>query len=248
MLNRKNVWAARLLLLLAAGLLTACAHRTESPPPKVWQNTWSAQEMALWLHQTFPGKTPTSYGLVPHHGRMAVQAQANRAMSVLRQDIVPTALPPGTLHFSWFVNHLLPEADMSLRDKDDSPVRIVLAFDGDKSRFTAQESALAELTQALTGHDKPYATLMYVWCSQCENADVVITNPRTGRIRKVVVQTGPQGLGRWQDHQRDVLADFQTAFGEPAGPLMGIALMTDSDNTQSQKESWYGPIRYVPKP
>jgi hypothetical protein len=64
----------------------------------------------------------------------------------------------------------------------------------------------------------------------------------------VVVQTGPQGLGRWQDHQRDVLADFQAAFGAAAGPLMGIALMTDSDNTQSQKEAWYGELRYVRKP
>ena len=245
MLNRMHVWTGRLVLAMVVGLLTSCAHPTQSPS-KVWQNTWAAQEMALWPHQTFPGKTPTAYGLAVHHGRMAVHAKADRAMSVLRRDLVPTALPEGTLHFSWFVNQLLPEADMSQRDKDDSPVRIVLAFDGDKSRFTPQESALAELTLAMTGNEKPYATLMYVWCSRCERADQVITNPRTGRIRKVVVQTGPQGLGQWQHHQRDVLADFQAAFGEAPGPLMGIALMTDSDNTQSQKEAWYGEMRYEP--
>lgn len=240
-----KVWRywKRYAVLTAFLLLSACM---SLPPQTVgaWRTHWSPQDMIRWTHHTFPGKKAVQYSLVQHQGQTAVEAKADSSMSVLRQEIEPTQLPPGQLHFSWFVDALSSEADMSRRETEDSPVRIVLAFDGDKKRFTAKEAALNELTRTLTGHEKPYATLMYVWCTQCE-AESVIINPRTGRIRKIAVQAGPQGLGTWQTYQRDVLADFQKAFGEPAGPLIGIGIMTDSDNTQTHKQAWYGDLRYV---
>ena len=47
---------------------------------------------------------------------------------------------------------------------------------------------------------------------------------------------------QWRDHRRDLVADFRRAFGEDPGPLQAIAVMTDTDNTGSQAEAWYGPI------
>ena len=67
-------------------------------------------------------------------------------------------------------------------------------------------------------------------------------NPRTDRIRKLVVESGPQRLSRWLDYERNVRADFEQAFGEPPGALVGIGIMTDTDNTQSQARAWYGPL------
>jgi len=40
-----------------------------------------------------------------------------------------------------------------------------------------------------------------------------------------------------------VAADFRRAFGEEPGPLVAIAVMTDSDNTRSRSRAWYGPVR-----
>jgi hypothetical protein len=37
-------------------------------------------------------------------------------------------------------------------------------------------------------------------------------------------------------------ADYRLAFGEEPGALAAIALMTDSDNTASRAQSWYGPV------
>ena len=36
--------------------------------------------------------------------------------------------------------------------------------------------------------------------------------------------------------------DFRDAFGEEPGPLIGIALMTDADNTGEQINAWYGAL------
>jgi hypothetical protein len=39
--------------------------------------------------------------------------------------------------------------------------------------------------------------------------------------------------------------DFQRVFGEPAGALVGVGVMSDTDNTRSHARAWYGPIRWV---
>ena len=49
-------------------------------------------------------------------------------------------------------------------------------------------------------------------------------------------------LGRWRDYRRDVRADFVKAFGEEPGPLVAVALMTDTDNTGTRLQAWYGPL------
>ena len=133
-----------------------------------------------------------------------------------------------------------------MRELADSPVRIVLAFEGDRSKFSAKDAMLSELAHALTGEPMPYATLMYVWCNN-DAPGSVLTNPRTSRIRKLVMESGPRNLSQWLDYERDIRADFIKAFGEPPGALVAIGIMTDTDNTKSVTQAWYGPVWHVPK-
>ena len=65
--------------------------------------------------------------------------------------------------------------------------------------------------------------------------------------RKLVLESGPQHLGRWLDYERDIKADFEMAFGEAPGALVGIGIMTDTDNTRGQALAWYGPVALLTK-
>ena len=152
----------------------------------------------------------------------------------------------GNLKFSWKLPALIQYADMALRELDDSPVRVVLAFEGDRTKFSAKNAILSELAQLLTGEPMPYATLMYVWCNECE-PEKIIVNPHTDRIRKLPLESGADKLNRWLDYERDVRADFLKAFGEEPGLLTSISIMTDTDNTKSVARAWYGPVSLLPK-
>ena len=121
----------------------------------------------------------------------------------------------------------------------------MLVFDGDRSRFSQRDAMLSELARTLTGEPLPYATLMYVWSNQLP-VGTVVNNKRTDRIRKLVIQSGPQGVGQWLDYERDIRADYQQVFGEPPGSLKAVAIMTDTDNTASTVRAWYGPIELRP--
>jgi Protein of unknown function (DUF3047) len=204
--------------------------------------TFSPKDKSQWELVTLPGKLRTAFKLEQREGQAALQAVAQSSASMLRQrlNVAPEQL--GRLQFQWLIEDLIAQADMGDRDREDSPVRLILAFDGDRSRFSSKNAMLSDLSQALTGEPMPYATLMYVWCNH-RPVESLIINPRTDRIRKWVVESGPRHVKQWRQYQRDVRADFEKAFGEAPGALIGIAIMTDTDNTRSEAMAWYGEIR-----
>jgi hypothetical protein len=253
-------WHGATLTLAAAALLAGCAAVAPAGdgPVAISQSPWAtqsttspaaagprAQDDARWKHYKFPGKTPTQFNYARKDGRDAVAVMAVSSASMLRHQVHIAPADLGRVRFSWNVPELIAQADMASRDADDSPVRIVLAFEGDRSRFSPKDAVLSELARALTGEEMPYATLMYVWCNQ-RAPGTVITSPRTDRIRKLVVESGPKKLNQWLDYERDIRADYTRAFGEAPGALVGIAIMTDSDNTRSTTQAWYGPVRLSP--
>jgi hypothetical protein len=205
---------------------------------------WQPEDQLNWEVVRIPGKVATQYSVVRLSHRRSLMASASSSASMLRKDLRIEPAQLNELSFSWQIQKLIDGADMALRDQDDSPVRLVLAFDGDRSQFSPKNAMLSELTHALTGQPMPYATLMYVWCNQ-RPVDSVIQNPRTDRIRKIVVESGAGRLNQWINYERDIRADYEKAFGEPPGALIGIGIMTDSDNTRSQAQAWYGPIQLI---
>ena len=235
-------WTRFIAVCLVASL-AACAHRAPPASAQLPSDTrvWTAQHIASWQPVKLPGKNPTAYGLQQRDGRSAVYAKAESAVSMLRQPLRVEPQNLGVVEFAWQVPALLDGADVGQRQSDDSPARLVLAFDGDRSTFSAKNAMLSELSHAITGEPLPYATLMYIWCNT-RPVGTVVHNPRTDRIRKLVVASGPQQLNQWLHFRRDIRADFELAFGEAPGALLGIAVMTDSDNTQSTAQAWYGDI------
>ncbi len=242
-------------LLLAAIWLVGCAGAPHTPEPsaqstatepaasapqaKSQKLAWTAGQS--WHTYSLPSKRPTSFSKVQMDGRDAVLAVANASASLLRQQVRIPASELSQVKFSWKVPQLIEAADLSLREGDDSPVRIVFTFEGNRSNWSAKNAMLSELSQLITGEEMPYATLMYVWCNK-RAAGSVIHNPRTDRIRKIVVESGGKNLNQWLDYERNIAADFEKAFGEKPGALVGMALMTDSDNTRSQTRAYYGPV------
>ncbi|MES2973855.1 MAG: DUF3047 domain-containing protein [Pseudomonadota bacterium] len=234
-------------VLLLALLLAACgtvAHREADNPIATtpWATASSDGGDAAWQHFKLPGKKSSQFSYTRMNGRDAMAVLAISSASMLRQTVRIEPADLGKVSFSWKVPTLIPGADMAVRESDDSPVRVVLAFEGDRSRFSAKNAMLSELSRTLTGEEMPYATLMYVWCNKREPGSVIL-NPRTDRIRKLVVQSGPLNLNQWLDYKRNIREDFERAFGEPPGALVAIGIMTDSDNTATTANAWYGPVR-----
>jgi hypothetical protein len=198
-----------------------------------------------WHAVLLPGKAPTRYAVTVKDGRPAISARAESSASMWRRRV--SVAPPqlGQARFSWWVESLPPQAHVGDAQREDAAARVIFAFDGDLDQLSPRNRAMFDLARALTGEMPPYATLMYVWDNEAP-VDSVVVNPRTDRVRKIVLDSGPQHLGRWRDHQRDLAADFRRAFGEEPGRLVAVAVMTDGDNTRSSTRAWYGEVDLSP--
>jgi len=217
--------------LCALALLAGCAS-TVTPPPQATEG---------WRPLALPGKKLTKYSWTEKDGRPALEATSDRSASIWRKRLDPAIAGVGEVGFSWWVQSLIPGANVSDIDHEDAVARVIFGFAGDVDKLPLKTRMKFELAQALTGEAPPYATLMYVWDSKLPVGTVVI-NPRSDRIRKIVVDSGPAELRRWREHRRNLAEDFRLAFGEAPGALTSMAVMTDSDNSRASAHTWYGPV------
>lgn len=194
-----------------------------------------------WHPHGLPGKASTAYRWTTKDGLGAWHAVAHRSASLMRRLLPADQATPSRVQFSWWVDELIATADIRQPESDDASVRVIFAFDGDRSKLSMRNRMLSEMAQALTGEPMPYATLVYAWDGRAP-LDEVVVSQRSDRIRTLVVESGQGHLKQWRHYQRDLTADFRRAFGEEPGRLVGMAVMTDADNTGSQAEAWYGDI------
>jgi hypothetical protein len=198
--------------------------------PKAWQ---------IW--RVTPQKNKTQYTLKNYQGRTVLHASADVAASGLVLPLTPRPAAQKVLSWEWKATSMIADADNQVSSKDDAPLRIMVAFDGDKTKLPLKDQMIFEMAKIISGHDMPYATLMYVWSSDIP-VETVINNSRTSRVKMIVVNSGSDQLGVWQKHQRDLSEDYQSAFNSPPGKIIGLGLMTDSDNTKTKVNAIYGDI------
>lgn len=242
LLFRELVMSSRVCLALVLGvLLQACAYRGE---PQRTEALVLGAPLQDWRSHELPGKPQTRYSLDERGGRRCVLARAERSASLLRRTMAVAPQQLGTVQFDWWIERFEPGAGARDGEADDAVARLVLAFDGDHGRLSLGNRMKFELAQAMTGELPPYATLMYVWDEKAEPG-TVITNRHTDRIRKLVVGSGKPVRRGWLHFRRNIATDFERAFGEAPGMLVGVALMTDADNIRGYAQACYGDLLFL---
>ncbi|SOY51408.1 DUF3047 domain-containing protein [Cupriavidus taiwanensis] len=184
-------------------------------------------------------KIPTTYSMAEVDQRVVVHAKADSSASGLYVPL--RERDAGMLRWTWKTSGIIRNADNSHGAREDSPLRLFVAFDGDKGALPLKDQLMYEMARLTTGREMPYATLMYIWGGQrAEGA--VVKNPHTDRVRMIVVDSGTKHANKWRCHERDLRADYRKAFGTDPGQVIAVGIMTDTDNTKSKAEAWYGDI------
>lgn len=190
-------------------------------------------------------KKRTEYTVVSDQGKKVLHARAAGSASGLMQKLNIDPLQDSRLTWEWRINRLVESADNHDRTREDAPARVILGFDGNKDDLPFADQIMFEAARAITGREIPYATLMYIRARKAP-VDTVISNSRSGRVKMIVVATGKDGVGEWRSFSRDIVADYERAFGEKPGRLIGVGVLTDTDNTGETVEAWYRDIQLTP--
>ncbi|MES2586599.1 MAG: DUF3047 domain-containing protein [Pseudomonadota bacterium] len=198
------------------------------------------------FYRIAPYKKNTIYRLEKYQGRTVLAANSKTSASGLAVKLRPRSAQNLWLQWEWRAVGAIPQADNADSQHDDAPLRILVAFDGNKSKLSLKEKLTFEMASLISGQEMPYATLMYIWSGK-NSVNTVLNNAHTSRVRMIVVDSGSDDLGEWRKHERDLAADYKLAYGEAPGNVIGIALLTDTDNTKTETRALYGDIELVRK-
>jgi hypothetical protein len=198
------------------------------------------------FYRIAPYKKNTLYRLENYQGRTVLAANSKTSASGLAVKLRPRSAQNLWLQWEWKAMGVIPQADNADSQHDDAPLRILVAFDGNKSKLPLKEKLTFEMASLISGQEMPYATVMYIWSGK-NSVNTVLNNAHTSRVKMIVVDSGSDGLGEWRKHERDLAADYKLAYGEVPGNVIGIALLTDTDNTKSETRALYGDIELLRK-
>ena len=237
--------------LLASTAVVATLPRETGPRVDIARFSAAPPGDALppgWVPYTIlQHKDDTRYRLVETPAGVVLEADADRSASGVVRTIRVDPKRHPILEWRWRVPALVPGADPRVATREDSPARIIVAFHGDPEKLDFFDRAQMRLARALSGKAMPYATLVYIWAEQVP-VETVVPNRHTSRVRMIVVESGTRRLGQWITLRRNLFEDYRRAFGEEPRDVVGIGVMTDSDNTRSRVRAYYGDITLYEAP
>ncbi|MGP4845480.1 DUF3047 domain-containing protein [Marinobacter sp. 1Y8] len=195
-----------------------------------------------WAPLEFPSIDKLShYMLVDEDGVQMVQAETDGGASGL---IARVSIVPGDrliLRWRWKVSGVYKAGNARKKSGDDYPARIYVAFQFDPDSAGFFERAKRKTAELLYGDALPGNALNYIWANKLP-VDEIVTNPFTEQTMMIAVTSGDEEAGQWVTVERDIVADYKAAFGEAPPEIMGIGIMSDSDNTGESATAWYGDI------
>lgn len=156
------------------------------------------------------------------------------------------ALPAATeLSWRWKVDHSVAKADLTSKRGDDFAARVYVFFDVPAGDLSFGERIKLSLARHVMGENLPTAALCYVWDNH-HRIGTIAPNPYYGAVKTVVLQSGDGHAGQWQLEQRNLAADFRAAFGHAAPRVTGVAIASDTDNTNGHVNAWFGDLTLAP--
>jgi len=231
------------LAALSAFCIHALAASADAAVPCTARSFDFDRKDSGWVHQPLSKlKRDTVYKVDTVDGRAVLRASADSAASLYVAPVKPALKGPAILSWDWKTDALVPGADNRDKSREDAPLRVLVAFDGDVKSLPEAEQKRFSRAKNLTGRQPPYAVVMYIWSDQVPVGSV-IPSAHTSQVKMLAVVSGADGLGRWQSVQRNLAEDYRRAYGAEPGPVLGVAVMTDTDNTGTKAVGEYAGIR-----
>ena len=129
----------------------------------------------------------------------------------------PAASP--WLSWAWRVDRFVDGEDLYRKERSDASARIYVYFD----------------TPGLPWQKR---SIDYVWSAKLP-VDTLLDSPFSSTSKMIVVTSGVDKIGQWQQVERNVSDDYQRCFHAQPPRIGAIGLMTDTDSAGGHALAYY---------
>lgn len=193
-----------------------------------------------WISFTPPNvDKKTQYKLVKADSSVVLRARSDGGATILATSCNVELTKYPILTWRWKISEIVGDGDVKTKRGDDSSARIYVTFDYDDISFWKRLKIKA--IQSFTSKRIPTRAINYIWANKIARS-TVLPNPYSSRVMVMALRSGKERAGTWVRERRNVLRDYRTIFGEDPPEVVGVGVMTDTDNTNSETTSYYGDI------
>ena len=197
-----------------------------------------------WRPLAFRGvENQTRYTLESFEGMEVAKAESNCGASglVLRLDGIRLDQTP-LLSWRWRVDRGLDLSREQTKAEDDFAARVYIMFELDKSRASTFQRLRHRLAKLIYGEEIPGSALNFVWTSRIP-VDTVWDNPFEASAKMIALAQGADT--GWRTEVVDVAARYRKHFRSPVPPPLGLAIMSDSDNSCQRTEARFADFKFL---
>lgn len=195
-----------------------------------------------WKPLTFPKiSRHTVYALEEESGKTSLRAQADASASALVHEIEVNPREYPVLLWSWKVENIIDKGDETKKEGDDYTARVYVNFRYDPEKASLWERTQYGIARAVYGSYPPKGALNYIWANKLP-VGKSIDNAYTARAKMVAIESGRARVGQWVSEKRNLYQDYRALFGEEPPAVIGLAVMTDTDNTGEKAVAYYRDI------
>ena len=200
------------IVLVCAALFAFCVQAET-----ISVSQFDSEGLTGWSEKSFSGHT--RYTLVERAGTKVLMAESKSAASALYKKVRIDLVKTPYLNWDWLVTKHLGNINEQKQEGDDYPARVYVIING---------GIFFWKTRALN----------YSWSSN-QAKGTTWPNAYSDNARMLALQSGSTNLGEWVSEKRNIRDDFQKLFGEDLRYIDGIAVMTDTDNSQGRAVTFY---------
>ena len=175
-----------------------------------------------WREQKFSLFSSNDFLLGGH----TLGVRSNKTVSVLWTRLPLSMWGGRRAKWDWAVELSVPPTDLTKKGGDDRNLSIYFLFLPEK---TAEEATSSGFKSLLSNPD--VRVLMYLWGGDHSRGQVLPTPYLGVRGRSLILQGA--GVGSAAEHV-DLAKDFRRAFASEPQNLVGIAVSSDSDDTETE--------------
>jgi len=154
------------------------------------------------------------------------------------------------LVWRWKINRTVGMAIESRKDRNDSVARVRVIFGKAAPKPLKGPPEMLKFFKSLgiqPGGKEPRGfKLDYIWGNNVLKGDV-IDYPGSKNHKMVVVENGNKRVCRWVWEKRNLIEDFQKFFRRSPPTLIGIVVLTDTDQTNEGVIAHYSSIIMMDK-
>jgi len=191
---------------------------------KIMVGKFSQGHFSDWKAEKFSGET--EYAIVKDGETNVLQGSSKNSASGLGKEQKIDLWQTPILNWRWKIENRLPMRNETTKEGDDYPVRLYVIIDGGLLFWKSK-------------------AVNYVWSRGVTKGSAWPNAFAKKNVVMISLRDATDETGVWYEEKRNILKDLQQYIDPNIRYIDGIALMTDTDNTHSFVNGFYGDIYFT---